>query len=155
MLADVLPWTGLVVTLNVADVLPPATVTLDGTAATDGLLLLSDTTAPAAARPDLYRPVSDTWPDYLRAEGDVNLFGVLSVGVPGTLKAWADAIARFGTCELFRNLHHGLRRQRPSHEPHGRGERGHGAPRPQGAVGRAARTDHTHARQATRIGREF
>ncbi|HSR23532.1 MAG TPA: gamma-glutamyltransferase, partial [Candidatus Eisenbacteria bacterium] len=56
--------------------------------------------APAAARPDMYRPISDTWPDYLRAEGDVNLFGVLSVGVPGTLKAWADAIARFGRLDL-------------------------------------------------------
>src|SRR6266850_1395798 len=27
------------------------------------------TTAPAAARPDMYRPVSDTWPDYLEVEG--------------------------------------------------------------------------------------
>jgi gamma-glutamyltranspeptidase/glutathione hydrolase len=68
----------------------------------DGRHLVIDnyTTAPAAARPDMYRPVSDTWPDYLRAEGDVNLFGVLSVGVPGTLKAWADAIARFGRLDL-------------------------------------------------------
>ncbi len=68
----------------------------------DGRHLVIDnyTTAPAAARPDMYRPVSDTWPDYLRAEGDVNLVGVLSVGVPGTLKAWADAIARFGRLDL-------------------------------------------------------
>src|SRR5829696_7666274 len=27
------------------------------------------TTAPAAARPDMYRPVSDTWPDYMEVEG--------------------------------------------------------------------------------------
>src|SRR5262245_48903339 len=38
--------------------------------------------APAAAHPDTFRPMSDTWPDYLRAEGDVNSLGVLSVGVP-------------------------------------------------------------------------
>src|SRR5262247_3981314 len=68
----------------------------------DGRHLVIDnyTTAPAAARPDMYRPVSDTWPDYLRAEGDVNLVGLLSVGVPGTLKAWAEAIARFGRLDL-------------------------------------------------------
>jgi gamma-glutamyltranspeptidase/glutathione hydrolase len=68
----------------------------------DGRHLVIDnyTTAPAAARPDMYVPVSDTWPDYLRAEGDVNLVGLLSVGVPGTLKAWAEAVARFGRLDL-------------------------------------------------------
>jgi gamma-glutamyltranspeptidase/glutathione hydrolase len=68
----------------------------------DGRHLVIDnyTTAPAAARPDMYRPVSDTWPDYLRAEGDVNLVGLLSVGVPGTLKAWTEAVARFGRLDL-------------------------------------------------------
>ncbi len=68
----------------------------------DGRHLVIDnyTTAPAASRPDMFRPVSDTWPDYLRAEGDVNLIGVLSVGVPGTLKAWAEAVARFGRLDL-------------------------------------------------------
>lgn len=64
------------------------------------LVIDSYTTAPAAARPDMYRPVSDAWPDYLRAEGDLNLVGVLSVGVPGTLKAWAEVVARFGRLEL-------------------------------------------------------
>ena len=68
----------------------------------DGRHLVIDnyTTAPAAARPDMYRPVSDTWPDYLRAEGDVNLIGLLSVGVPGTLKGWCEALARFGRLDL-------------------------------------------------------
>src|SRR5262245_38063300 len=56
--------------------------------------------APAAARPDTFRPMSDTWPDYLRAEGDVNAVGVLSVGVPGTLKAWCETLERFGTFPL-------------------------------------------------------
>lgn len=68
----------------------------------DGRHLVIDnyTTAPAAARPDMYRPVSATWPDYLRVEGDLNLVGLLSVGVPGTLKAWAEAVARFGRLDL-------------------------------------------------------
>ena len=68
----------------------------------DGRHLVIDnyTTAPAAARPDMYRPVSDTWPDYLRAEGDLNLIGALAAGVPGTLKAWAEAVARFGRLDL-------------------------------------------------------
>jgi gamma-glutamyltranspeptidase / glutathione hydrolase len=68
----------------------------------DGRHLVIDnyTVAPAAARPDMYRPVSDTWPDYLRAEGDLNLLGLLSVGVPGTLKGWCEALARFGRLDL-------------------------------------------------------
>jgi gamma-glutamyltranspeptidase / glutathione hydrolase len=68
----------------------------------DGRHLVIDnyTTAPSAARPDMYRPVSDAWPDYLRTAGDVNLTGLLSAGVPGTLKAWAEAIARFGRLDL-------------------------------------------------------
>ena len=68
----------------------------------DGRHLVIDnyTTAPAASRPEMFKPISDTWPDYLRAEGDVNLVGLLSVGVPGTLKAWAEAVARFGRLDL-------------------------------------------------------
>jgi gamma-glutamyltranspeptidase/glutathione hydrolase len=68
----------------------------------DGRHLVIDnyTTAPAAARPDMYRPVSATWPDYLRVEGDRNLVGLLAVGVPGTLKAWAETVARFGRLDL-------------------------------------------------------
>ena len=68
----------------------------------DGRQLVIDnyTTAPAASRPDMYRPVADSGPDYLRAEGDVNLIGLLSVGVPGTLKGWCEALARFGRLDL-------------------------------------------------------
>jgi gamma-glutamyltranspeptidase / glutathione hydrolase len=68
----------------------------------DGRHLVIDnyTVAPAAARSDTYRPVSDTWPDYLRAEGDVNVIGPLAVGVPGTLKGWAEALGRFGRLDL-------------------------------------------------------
>jgi gamma-glutamyltranspeptidase/glutathione hydrolase len=56
--------------------------------------------APAAAQPAMYRPMSDAWPDYLRAEGDVNSVGVLSVGVPGTLRGWCEVLERFGTLPL-------------------------------------------------------
>ena len=41
------------------------------------------TTAPAAARPDMYRTVSDTWPDYMEAVDRENSVGLHSVGVPG------------------------------------------------------------------------
>ena len=58
------------------------------------------TLAPAAARADMYRPVSDTWPDYMKVEGDVNTVGPLAVGVPGTLKAWCEVLERFGTLAL-------------------------------------------------------
>ena len=84
----------------------------------DGRHLVIDgyTTAPTASRPDMFRPVSDTWPDYLRAEGDVNLVGLLSVGVPGTLKSWAEALARWGRLDLetvmqpaIRHAEHGFR----------------------------------------------
>ena len=58
------------------------------------------TVAPTAARPDMYRPLSDTWPDYMRVEGDRNSLGALSVGVPGTLKGWCEALERFGRLDL-------------------------------------------------------
>jgi gamma-glutamyltranspeptidase/glutathione hydrolase len=58
------------------------------------------TAAPAAARPDMYRPLSSTWPDYMEAEGRDNSVGLRSVGVPGTLAGWCEMLARFGTLEL-------------------------------------------------------
>jgi gamma-glutamyltranspeptidase/glutathione hydrolase len=58
------------------------------------------TTAPAAARPDMYRPISDTWPDYMEVEGRENTVGLRAVGVPGTLAAWCEMLARFGTLDL-------------------------------------------------------
>ena len=64
------------------------------------LVIDSYTTAPAASRPDMYRPISDAWPDYLVVEGDLNLVGLLSVGVPGTLMAWSQAVSRFGRLDL-------------------------------------------------------
>src|SRR5262245_33023792 len=46
------------------------------------------TTAPAAARPDMYRPVADQWPLYMETEGRRNRIGASAAGVPGTLKGW-------------------------------------------------------------------
>src|SRR4029453_8823964 len=64
----------------------------------DGRHLVIDnyTVAPAASRADMYRPVSGPCPDYLRAEGDVNVIGPLAVGVPGPLKGWCEALGRSG-----------------------------------------------------------
>ena len=54
------------------------------------------TLAPGAATPDMYRPISDEWPDYLLTEGRANQVGHLAVGVPGNLKAWDEVHERFG-----------------------------------------------------------
>ena len=58
------------------------------------------TVAPAAATPDMYRPLSNTWPDYQVVEGRENDVGVLAVGVPGTLKGWAETLGAYGTLSL-------------------------------------------------------
>jgi gamma-glutamyltranspeptidase/glutathione hydrolase len=74
------------------------------------------TTAPAAARPDMYRTVSDTWPDYMEAVDRENSVGLKSVGVPGNLAAWCEMLTRFGTFDLatvmapaIRHAEHGFR----------------------------------------------
>ncbi len=56
--------------------------------------------APAAATSDMYAPVSDTWPDYMRAENDANRIGPLATGVPGALKGWCEALRRWGVLDL-------------------------------------------------------
>lgn len=68
----------------------------------DGRTLTIDglSTAPAAARPDGYRPVSDRWPDYMETEGRRNFMGASAVAVPGTLKGWCEALERFGKLPL-------------------------------------------------------
>jgi gamma-glutamyltranspeptidase / glutathione hydrolase len=84
----------------------------------DGLHTVIDgyTTAPAAARPDMYRPVSDTWPDYMEARDRENSVGPRAVGVPGTLAGWCEMLRRFGTVDLatamqpaIRHAEHGFR----------------------------------------------
>lgn len=56
--------------------------------------------APAAACPDLYRPVSDTWPDYLQVEGRENTIGARAIGVPGSLSAWVELLRGWGRLDL-------------------------------------------------------
>ncbi|MDP6667110.1 MAG: gamma-glutamyltransferase, partial [Dehalococcoidia bacterium] len=57
-------------------------------------------TAPGAATEDMYTPVADSGPDYLKTVDDLNSIGHLSHGVPGTLKAWTEALERWGTIPL-------------------------------------------------------
>lgn len=72
--------------------------------------------APGAASHDMYDPVSTQWPHYMRVKGDLNRTGVLSSGVPGSLKAWCEVLQEFGTMDLsdvmqpaIRHAEHGFR----------------------------------------------
>ena len=56
--------------------------------------------APGAARMDMFTPISDEWPNYMRAHGDLNQTGVLASGVPGSLKAWCEIQSEFGKLSL-------------------------------------------------------
>ncbi len=56
--------------------------------------------APAAATASLYRPLSDTWPDYQQVENRENEVGVLATGVPGSLKGWVEILEAYGTLSL-------------------------------------------------------
>jgi gamma-glutamyltranspeptidase/glutathione hydrolase len=96
-----------VATLFTLNVVEPMMVGLFGAGWTnirlaDGTCIVLDnySTAPAAATPDLYTPLSDTWPDYMETKGRQNTLGYLAVGVPGTLKAWAELVAQWGRCDL-------------------------------------------------------
>lgn len=68
----------------------------------DGTSIILDnySTAPLAATADLYTPLSSTWPDYMETQGRANKVGYLAVGVPGTLKAWAEAVQQWGKLDL-------------------------------------------------------
>ncbi|MBN8943404.1 MAG: gamma-glutamyltransferase [Rhizobiales bacterium] len=57
-------------------------------------------TAPAAARADMYEPLSDKLPDYRETRGRANVVGAAAVAVPGALAAWCLALERFGTLPL-------------------------------------------------------
>ena len=52
--------------------------------------------AAAAARPDMYQPVSDSLPDYMETAGRRNLVGPSAVAVPGNLRGWCDMHSRHG-----------------------------------------------------------
>lgn len=68
--------------------------------------------APAAARADVFRPVSDTMPAYMETQGRENAVGAKSVAVPGTLAGWCDAAQRFGRLPLGDLLEPALRHAR-------------------------------------------
>jgi gamma-glutamyltranspeptidase/glutathione hydrolase len=44
--------------------------------------------------------MADTWPDYMETVGRQNKLGYLAVGVPGTLKAWAELVENCGRLDL-------------------------------------------------------
>jgi gamma-glutamyltranspeptidase/glutathione hydrolase len=96
-----------VATLFTLNVVEPMMVGLFGAGWTnmrlaDGTSVVIDnySTAPAAATPDLFTPLSDTWPDYMETEGRKNKLGYQAVGVPGTLKAWAELVETWGRFDL-------------------------------------------------------
>lgn len=64
-------------------------------AVVDGL-----STAPAAARPDMYTPLPGSAPEERETVGRANAIGALAVAVPASLRAWAQTLARFGTWSL-------------------------------------------------------
>ncbi len=96
-----------IATLFALNVVEPMMVGLFGAGWTnirlaDGTAIILDnySTAPQAATPDLYRPLSDQWPSYMETEGRENSVGYRAVGVPGTLKAWSEAVAQWGKLDL-------------------------------------------------------
>ncbi|WP_199231277.1 gamma-glutamyltransferase [Falsiroseomonas bella] len=56
--------------------------------------------APAAATPDMYRPIPGSPPEERETEGKRNAVGALAVAVPAALRGWAHALARHGTWPL-------------------------------------------------------
>jgi gamma-glutamyltranspeptidase / glutathione hydrolase len=64
------------------------------------LVLDGMSTAPAASGPTCYKPLSDTWPDYLETVGRENAVGAKAIATPGNLKGWCEALERWGTFPL-------------------------------------------------------
>jgi gamma-glutamyltranspeptidase / glutathione hydrolase len=57
-------------------------------------------TAPLAAGPATYKPLETGQPYSLEVEGRENAVGAKAIATPGTLKAWCETLARFGTMPL-------------------------------------------------------
>ena len=57
-------------------------------------------TAPAAARPDMYEPLSAELSAYRSTRGQANSLGALAVAVPGALSAWCGLLASHGSVSL-------------------------------------------------------
>ncbi len=68
----------------------------------DGRHLVLDalSTAPGAARGDMYETVSDTLPDYRETRGRRNSVGPLAIAVPGALAGWCAALDDHGSLPL-------------------------------------------------------
>jgi len=68
----------------------------------DGRHIVLDglSTAPAAARADMYETVSDELPNYRETVGRRNAVGPLAIAVPGALEGWCAALERHGTLPL-------------------------------------------------------
>src|ERR1700760_1976243 len=66
---------------------------------TDGTHTIIDnqSTAPAATGPDTYTPDPNAPPGTMETIGRKNAVGPTSVGNPGNLKGWCEALDRFGT----------------------------------------------------------
>jgi gamma-glutamyltranspeptidase/glutathione hydrolase len=65
----------------------------------DSVCIDNYTLAPSAATPDMYQPVSDSWPDYLLTKGRESQLGHKAVGTPGNLKAWDEVHAAHGVLD--------------------------------------------------------
>ena len=96
-----------VATLFALNVVEPMMVGLFGAGWTnirlaDGTPIIIDnySTAPQAATPELYRPLSDSWPNYMETKGQENSVGYRAVGVPGTLKAWCELVTQWGALDV-------------------------------------------------------
>jgi gamma-glutamyltranspeptidase/glutathione hydrolase len=68
----------------------------------DGRHVLIDnlSTAPAAARPDMYEPVADGVASARETRDQKNAVGAAAVAVPGALAGWAHMLAEYGTRPL-------------------------------------------------------
>ncbi len=66
-------------------------------------------TAPAASTETMYHPVADSGPDYLKAIDNLNTIGYLAIGVPGSLKAWVEALETWGTMSLSQVMEPAIR----------------------------------------------
>jgi gamma-glutamyltranspeptidase/glutathione hydrolase len=77
----------------------------------DGRHLVLDglSTAPGAARGDMYRTVSDTLPDYQETVDGENKIGPLAMAVPGALAGWCKALDEHGTMPLEEVLRPAIR----------------------------------------------